>query len=166
MRFLLQTGGSLAIALIPFFAINNFVYTGKECQVIFAFGVVHNHYAKFMTGGILVGILRASAFPLYVAAVSLKKPVSFAFKLSFVNYLIAFLISLCLAESGERLLHGNFLWTYIIAIFFFYLFACTDFFFKNKYSSTVKLVGCVLFLLHLACGIIYFSKLSLGYPYF
>ena len=166
LKFLVIIGMSFSISLIPFFLIKSFAYENYQSHIVFAFGRVFKYYSRFIPHYTPLFFVLNVAFPLYVFVVSCRKRLSFPFVLSFVNYIASFLISLCLAEKGERMTHGNFLWTYQLGIFMFFVFAVREFFFVNTYSRKVKIAGWCLFGLHLLSGIFYFIKLSLGYPYF
>lgn len=159
LKFLFVIGLSLLPSFILFFFIQDSLFNDKS-YVVFAFARV---WRSFSTN-IPFSIVQAAAFPLYILLINVKR-LSFAFILSFINYIISLLIYLCLAEEGVRILHGNMVWGYILGMFFFFVFAAEEFFFKHQYTRTQKITGWTLFMIHFASGVFYFIKIMSGGEY-
>ena len=159
LKFLSILGLSLIPSFILFFFIQSSLFDDKS-YVVFAFARV---WRSFSTN-IPFSIVQAAAFPLYVLLINIKR-LSFAFTLSFINYIISLLIYLCLAEQGDRMLHCNMVWGYIMGMFFFFVFAAEEFFLKRQYTQTQKITGWILFMMHFLSGIFYFLKIMSGGRY-
>lgn len=159
LKFLFAVALSLVPSFILSFIIQSSVFDDKS-YVVFAFAKV---WRSFSTN-IPLSILQASAFPLYIFLINIKR-LSFPFILSFINYIISLLLYLCLAEHGNRLLHGNMGWGYILGMFFLFVFASEEFFLKRQYSLSQKITGWILFMMHFLSGVFYFIKILSGGRY-
>jgi len=162
LTYFISIGVSLLPSLVVLALINSSLYhsTNTSDVITFSFGTVWSHSSK----NILLSVFLGMVFPLYISIISIRK-ISFSILLALGNYIIATLFYLCLTENGDRMLHGNFGWGYLFAMFFMF-FATTEYFFLKKVVSGIGYkIGCFLFALHLISGLFYFLKVVAGYPY-
>ena len=154
-------GAILLPALLPLYHINQLIYesSGSTGSVMFAFSKVWGNYSSNIPLSILLG----AAFPLYVLFVE-RRRIDPSILLAAVNYGVAMLIFLCLAESGERMAHANFAWTVMSAMLIFFLVAMGKFFF-NSYGTWQRRIGLALFCAHLGSGIYYYGLVISGATY-
>jgi hypothetical protein len=162
-KFLFLVALSMLPSLIPFFIMNNTIYHSSNSTntIIVAFGKVWGNHSKLIP----LSIVLAMAFPLYVFILKVKK-LSTPHLLAFINFIVAMLIYLVLAEDGKRMYHGNFSWGYMFSMFFLFFVSIEEFFFKKNVSPTLNKVGRGLFLLHLISGLYYLSVIATGSSYF
>ena len=122
-------------------------------------------------------VLCSLAFPLVVALFSLKK--IFSDKQYFFAWMMAgigFFEALLLAETGSRSRDGNFLWGYLFALFFLYVYSFRVFkemiltWREEKDTKVVSWIPVALcglvFLYQLYCGVYFFLRLLGGETYF
>ncbi len=171
MRFLMgkldwrgvwKLGVALSFSLIPLLVIyilafDNSNMTGNN-QVVANPGFLWNHWTE---NQITKSILKAIAFPLFVILVHFKK-LTTGLQLAIVNYIMSAGVFYYFVENGDRLHHGNFFWTYLFGIFFLFLFSIDQMFFKFKHSMWVKILGGLIFLLHLVSGLFYVNHQLIG----
>ncbi len=155
IHFLIVIGLALLPSLLPFLIIKNNIYHSNNAtsQVIVTFGKSWYN----ITNSIWLSIFVSAAFPLYVFFLNLKN-LSFAFKLIFLNFVIAILTNFFLAESGNRLNHQNFGWGVMYGLFFMFIISFETFFFIKKHPKKYNNFGIFLFLFHLFSGLAYFTK--------
>ncbi len=120
---------------------------------------------KMHTKQIGLAVISAGAFPLFVVAMHIRKLPTMLL-LAFINYVIAFLVFYCLAESGNRMVHANFGWTYMFALFILFFACIQHFLFKWQASKPMYYIAMLLLVLHLYSGLQYFSKIVCGGEYF
>lgn len=158
----------LFIAFVPsllvLFFINKSVYTSElqnSNQVVVNAGIVWGEFSKDIFRSFLLGMM----FPLYVVIIRLRQLTSIML-IALINWIFAFLIFYFLAESGNRMEHANFAWTYMFGMFFMFFASIETMFFKRTNSNIIELiVGILLFVAHVWSGIIYFSKIFMGLSY-
>lgn len=122
-------------------------------------------------------VLCSLAFPLVVVLFSLKK--IFSDKQYFFAWMmtgIGFFEALLLAETGSRSRDGNFLWGYLFALFFLYVYSFRVFkemILTRREEKDTKVVSwfpvalCgLVFLYQLYCGVYFFLRLLGGETYF
>lgn len=122
-------------------------------------------------------VLCSLAFPLVVALFSLKK--IFSDKQYFFAWMMAgigFFEALLLAETGSRSRDGNFLWGYLFALFFLYVYSFRVFkemLLTRREEKDTKVVSWIpvaicglVFLYQLYCGVYFFLRLLGGETYF
>ena len=122
-------------------------------------------------------VLCSLAFPLVVALFSLKK--IFSDKQYFFAWMmtgIGFFEALLLAETGSRSRDGNFLWGYLFALFFLYVYSFRVFkemILTRREEKDTKVVSWIpvalcglVFLYQLYCGVYFFLRLLGGETYF
>ena len=158
------TGMAFLLSLLPLWLIYTRVYVSPESSggIVFAFNAAQSNLALFFPGLVL-----SSAFPLYVVWRRIRgRNLSVVLSLAFANYLVAIFIRFFVAETGERMTHGNFGWSYSLALFFLFFAAAEDFFFTRKErEEKSRVFGNFLFFWHLISGLYYFGVLLLGYSY-
>ena len=125
------------------------------------------------SGNIVVSILRAAAFPLFVfffcyAGNKNKKP---CLKYALIFYAVSVAEYALLAESGERMSDGNFQWGMNLAIGIFFLSALFEFISWNISTfngnedkahiikRVISFFGCLLLSLHFLFGTWYYIEL-------
>ena len=122
-------------------------------------------------------VLCSLAFPLVVVLFSLKK--IFSDKQYFFAWMmtgIGFFEALLLAETGSRSRDGNFLWGYLFALFFLYVYSFRVFkemILTRREEKDTKVVSWIpvalcglVFLYQLYCGVYFFLRLLGGETYF
>lgn len=122
-------------------------------------------------------VLCSLAFPLVVVLFSLKK--IFSDKQYFFAWMmtgIGFFEALLLAETGSRSRDGNFLWGYLFALFFLYVYSFRVFkemLLTRREEKDTKVVSWIpvalcglVFLYQLYCGVYFFLRLLGGETYF
>ena len=122
-------------------------------------------------------VLCSLAFPLVVVLFSLKK--IFSDKQYFFAWMMAgigFFEALLLAETGSRSRDGNFLWGYLFALFFLYVYSFRVFkemILTRREEKDTKVVSWIpvalcglVFLYQLYCGVYFFLRLLGGETYF
>ena len=158
-----MSGVALLPSLLPLLCIYSRVYDQpiSTVGVVVAFDAMQKGLAN-----IPLSICLSSAFPLFVFFLAVRrKQVSRLFALAFVNYVISILIRYLLAEN-TRAQYGNFGWTFQMALFFLFITAIEEFYFKKwRGKLWVRTVSNFLFLWHLVSGIYYFGLILLGYSY-
>lgn len=125
-------------------------------------GTAWGHYSP----NILVSIILACAFPLSIFFAYLKHPrltYHKVFSLSYGMLFIGILEAIFLNEKGLRQFHGNFIWPYIIALFFSFTASIPLWYHMKK--SWYKSICSLLLFLHIITGLIYFIRIFGGYPY-
>ena len=118
-----------------------------------------------------VAVLCSIAFPLVVAACSLKE--LFRDKKYFFGWLmtgIGFFEALLLAETGSRANDGNFLWGYSFTIFYIFVLSFVKWLklgSGSKKTQKAAFAGCgVILIYQLYCGVVFFVRLLMGETYF
>lgn len=124
-----------------------------------------------------VAVICSLAFPLVVALFSLKR--IFSDKQYFFAWMMAgigFFEALLLAETGSRSRDGNFLWGYLFALFFLYVYSFRVFkemLLNRREEKDTKVVSWIpvaicglVFLYQLYGGIYFFLRLLGGETYF
>ena len=133
-----------------------------QADIIFApFAVVLLNSSPFK---ILINFVLSCAFPIYMFFATWRKKPFYA-QIGYATWICGVGIFYLLAETGSRFAHGNMGWSYMMGQCI--AFVCGVMMLQEGVlSENKKKIGKVLFALHLACGIIYFVKILLGYVYF
>ena len=119
---------------------------------------------SFSSQNIPVSIFLALAFPIIFALSQSRKKMNDALLLSWYMTGFGIILFALFAETGERFLHGNFGWSYMISMSLLYLFSILEFFKEIKTMHIYKKVVLSLLLLsQSAVGIYYFIKIVIGY---
>jgi hypothetical protein len=139
------------------------VYNDKvdSSKIIIAPFKVWEHYSN----NIVVSIFIANAFVIFYSILAWKH-ISIRSLFSLIMMIGAIVVFALFAESGSRMYHGNFGWSYIISMKIAYLSFLIDMvnnFDKIKYALKVIFIGAIV--LHLASGFFYFYKVFLGNSY-
>ncbi len=81
--------------------------------------------------------------------------------------ILGFLQALCIVESGHRVVDGNFLWGYSVALFFlFTICACKWLEMENKgLHRLIKWGAGIVYLWHVSCGLYFYVELLAGESY-
>lgn len=165
MTFLevVKIGLSLLVSFIPFVVIYKLAFGDGESNgsVVFTNGKIWEVWSD----NIGFSILKAIVFPLFVVLMNFKN-LSKSLKFALVNYIFSGLIFYYLAESGEREMHGNFIWTYLFGLFFLFLFAIEQLLFKYEKRKYVLVIGVLLLLAHIGFGIYYLNNQLNGLGYY
>ena len=160
---MLKIGLSLLVSFIPFIVIYKLAFGGGEGNgsVVFTNGKIW----KVWSDNIGLSILKAIVFPLFIVLVNIKR-LSKSLKFAVLNYIFSGLIFYYLAESGEREMHGNFIWTYLFGLFFLFLFAIEQLFFNEEKRKYVWILGVLLLITHIGFGIYYLNNQLNGLGYY
>jgi hypothetical protein len=128
---------------------------------------------SYLSDNIIFSIFLAAALPLFIISIyfihynSLKDQVGLVHKLAFMNYIIAILVYLFLAETGLRSNHANFGWTYCFSLFFLFLMSVELILIRKvfKHFAIVEKVSLLLLFMHLLSGLYYFTIIFFGHQY-
>ncbi len=112
----------------------------------------------------IFGMVNLCAFPLFILLVDARRSFrSAACRLGFIGLLVARLEAMLLHETGDRAIHGNFLWGYYMAVWMLWCTAIGRFVqLWTKTDLTAKIArwgGLLLLLWHLAVGILYIVRI-------
>jgi hypothetical protein len=73
------------------------------------------------------------------------------------------IIAMLFAEKGERYLDGNFMWGYILALFYLYLFSVISFVqYWEKISVTKRYFMLSVWIYQTVVGVVYLAKILNG----
>lgn len=156
-------GGALLPAAATLVVLDHTIYAapGTESSVVFSPGEGWGMY----TPSFAMSIALAAAFPLFVLIVRCRR-LTRTMTLATVNWLIATLAFLLLAERGPRATHANFAWCYMGGLFFFFLGAVEEWFLAERPNRRwVWIAGTLLFAAHLVSGVYYFAVILAGGAY-
>ena len=112
-----------------------------------------------------LSILLGLAFPIFVTIVYIRK-LDDSYKIALSTCIVSILQAYFVIEEGPRYLHANFFWGYYCGMALMFLVSATTFFSNKNKSIIIRIVGYILFLAHLACGIMYYLKLLNGGIYY
>ena len=104
------------------------------------------------------------SFPIYILVIDCKNYLaSNTGKLGTVSFIIGFLEAAFLGESGEKLLHGNFIWPMMFGILLLWASAMLHFLAMEKKTSSgfarvLIFIGWILILIHVHYGFQYFFE--------
>jgi hypothetical protein len=138
---------------------------GEETGIAFGIAEVWGYYSHNIPLSIVMGM----ALPIGVLVLNfgeLKKNAHYRF--AWLNYIVAFLMFLCLYEKGFRLTHANFSWGYMHAQFFVFMVSLV-LVIKNtvewikSYKALLVAAEWMVLLFHLVCGTYFFMYSVLGY---
>ena len=158
-------GFKIFLALVSFASASILLYQKyhlgefQDSQVVFDFLGVWSLYSN----NIAISLLLALAFPLILVAAVPKVLEDDYILLSWLQVFFGIVLYACFAQTGHYYSHGNFGWSYMIALSFLYLFSIVQFF--NRFSELPKYRSyplLVLFLLQTAIGIYYLEKILEG----
>lgn len=138
-------------------------YAKKNGAVAFLPFVVMSTYSQYLGWKLLLSIL----FPLAVLLVYFKQAIKDPrMILAWLIFLVALIFTYFFAESGERLLHGNFVWSGEIASIL--LFAVSTLFYFEGLMKTTKLAKTLttLWLVHVAFGVLYYLSCIFSGTYY
>lgn len=132
------------IALMPFVVWKT--YTGNYWFMITAF-------------------LTSLAFPVFSALLSLKKLIRSDFWIySVILQFIAIVLFILLAESGPRIVHGNFYWQCVFASYILFLTTLINLF-QLSIKKNQKRFLLLIFSGHVLSGVVYFVKMIAFHSY-
>lgn len=117
---------------------------------------------------IVIAILIGSLFPIWVLVFNYKDMRREEY-FAYVMFLIALIEGNVLSETGERQMHGNFMWGVFLAAYIVFMVAISIFIrnlTEKKEKTYYNVIGIILLIGHLSSGLYYFSKVLLGYHYF
>jgi hypothetical protein len=127
----------------------------------------------YLSDNIILSIFLAAALPLFIIGIyfihynTLKNQVGLVHKLAFMNYIMAILVYLFLAETGLRSNHANFGWTYCFSLFFLFIMSVELILIRRvfKHFAIVEKVSLLLLFMHLLSGLYYFTIIFFGHQY-
>jgi len=128
---------------------------------------------SYLSDNIILSIFFAAALPLFIIGIyfihynTLKNQVGLVHKLAFMNYIMAILVYLFLAETGLRSNHANFGWTYCFSLFFLFIMSVELILIRRvfKHFAIVEKVSLLLLFMHLLSGLYYFTIIFFGHQY-
>ncbi len=158
-----------ALAFLPSVSVmllqNSVLFGGEQGDNVITFGLSPSWVQHAPFGSIPLAILLASAFPLYMTVVSIKK-LDLPYKLSIATFVIGILENAFIYETGSRMFDGNFGWGYQFSMFFMFLVSSMKLFGNPPKNKILRTVGYILFGVHLLCGCMYLLRIILfgSYP--
>ena len=130
-----------------------------------SFLTVWSHYSNCIP----LSILKTTLFPLVVLIISRNKESNSVLKNMFIYAWTVYLVSAAeyafLAETGERMMHGNLSWGMYVAIgllhftAIFQFLSCLNFNQNNRFHLAFEYMGLAVAGYHFACGCGYWYKL-------
>ena len=135
-------------------------YVDTEGVVITSFLQVWSNFSE----NIPLSMLFMMSFPIYILVIDCKNYLaSNTGKLGTVSFIIGFLEAAFLGESGEKLLHGNFIWPMMFGILLLWASAMLHFLAMEKKTSSgfarvLIFIGWILILIHVHYGFQYFFE--------
>lgn len=156
------------VAFIPSFLALIYQYfilfdESENNKIVFGLGTVWHMLVENLPFAILCGL----AFPLFVALFHYKYfAKNIIYRITGFLVIVSILEAYFLSESGDRMMHGNFMWGYCHAMFFAF-FISIILFVRNfrKKNLFYRIGGIVLISAHLITGIVWFIYQFLGRPY-
>lgn len=131
----------------------------QESKVIFDFLGVWSLYSR----NIAISILLALAFPLVLFMAAPKVLENSYILLSWLQIIFGIVYYACFAQSGHYYSHGNFGWSYLIAMSLLYLFSIVEFIRIQAWFTPIRrIVLWGLLLIQTAEGAYYFLKVLQG----
>lgn len=147
----------LIISLLYYQMINTFT---TDSSIILDFTGVWSLYTK----NIALSILLALAFPISFTLMYPKSLQVDTIYLAWLQIFFGIILFMFFAETGVRYTHGNFGWSYMIALSFIYLFTIIEFIRVFKTLSQWKKVLLLTLLIYQSfVGLYYLYKISEGY---
>lgn len=111
-----------------------------------------------------ISILLALAFPIVFLIITSRQKMNDYLLLSWYQAGFGIMLFAVFAESGERYAHGNFGWSYMLALSFVYLFTILEFIKVFRALSTFRrTVLIALLIIQCAIGIYYLVSILKGY---
>ena len=148
-------------SFIPLYFIHSNVYLqADDAKIIFTNGEVWRHFYK----NIPIALLLAAAFPMYVILLRLRH-LSYPLLLAFLVWITGCCVFYFIAEDGYRFYHGNFSWSYLFGLMILFFVTSDEFFFQKNIRGNYFNIGLLLFAAHVLSGLVYFTRLLLGYGY-
>jgi len=136
-----------------------FVNTFGTTEVIFDYLGVWSRTSQNIGLSIALGL----AFPLLFTIIRSEILYEKLFQIAWIQVLLGVLFYAFLAQSGKQYLHGNFSWSYMIAMNFIYIFTIVrfikDFFSIGKIG---RILLSFLLFLQVSIGVYYFNKILMG----
>jgi len=134
-------------------------FNSGDSKVIFDFLGVWSESSQ----NIALSIVLALAFPMLFLLLEPKIINDDYILLAWIQVFIGIILYACLAQTGKYYLHGNFGWSYTIAMSIVYIFSIVKFF--KIYNEVLKLKRYVLLLLlatQVGIGLYYYIKVLEG----
>ncbi len=133
------------------------------------FAVVWSYYNPHY----LIGIVQGLAFPLYIFITNFKKITQNRnYLFAYVMVFVGLLEYLLLYETGSRMYDANFDWGLSFSVFISFLMSSAVYATNMRDVVTKKknigacLVGTIILIAHVVCGIIYFGRIIMGQTYY
>ena len=116
------------------------------------------------TSSVLLSILLALLFPLFYFIFNLKDAKRNNYLiLTWIITFISIAYAAFLAEDGPRFYHGNFFWSYMIALSLLYVFTLIDYIkYLADIKPSIRILLNMILLWQIAVGLFYFIQLMLG----
>lgn len=146
------------------------VFTGSDAEgteLGIGFGFLEAW--KTSADNVAVSLILGLAFPLTVLLCNLKElKKKEAYRFAWVNLLAQLFLFVCLYEKGWRMWHMNFAWGYMYGMFYCFV-SCflllTEKTLKKEQRGSLAALQWAVLLLHLICGMIYFTEIMNGGSY-
>lgn len=131
-----------------------------ESSIIFDFLGVWSLNSK----NIIISMLLSLAFPLTFTLLHRQSLQNEYIVLAWLQTFFGIILFMCFAESGPHYSHGNFSWSYMIALSLLYLFTIIEFIKIFPFLQLwKKIVLSFIFIIQSYTGLFYFYKILKGY---
>ncbi len=148
----------VSIAILGYQYLHTF--TTSDSHIVFDFLGVWSLSSQNIPMSIILGL----AFPLFFTLSERKILNDKYILISWIQIVVSLILYTCLAQSGKYYGHGNFGWSYAIAMSLLYLFSIVKFF--EIYSEMTKIKRYLLLLLlvlQVMIGLYFFMQIAEGY---
>lgn len=125
-------------------------------------GEVWNYFAIYNC--VPLSIVLGMAFPIFVTFVYIKK-LDDAYKISVITCIVGMLQAFFMIEEGHRMYDANFFWSYYCGMMLMFLVSAVTFFRDRNKGKYIRVIGTILFMAHLVCGILYYLRILMGKNY-
>ena len=134
-------------------------FNTADSHIVFDFGGVWSVTSTNIPISILLGL----AFPLLLLVIYPESIRDDYLLLSWLQILIGLCYAMCLAQSGKYYSHGNFMWSYVLAMSLLYLFSIVKFFQVIHLISPVRrYLLLALLAIQTLTGLYYFIRVIQG----
>ena len=149
--------------MLSFTSISILIYqllnTFSNSEIVVDFLGVWSRYSSNISLSIFLGL----AFPITFSLLNKKTLNEPIFQLLWIQTFFGIILYSCFAQAGEQYTHGNFAWSYLIAMNLLYLFTIVRFI-KNYYILSIlkRSILAILLFIQTVIGFYYFFRILQG----
>ncbi len=140
----------IAVLILSYQFLNTYSENSGSSIIITFLTVWH----KF-TSNVLISIILALLFPIIYTILNFKNVYNNNYIIfSWILVIVSIIYAAVFAESGERMYHGNFFWSYMISLSIIYIFVIADYLtLKDIFSKYKKIVLNIVLIWQVLIGI-------------